>query len=53
MGNWNEKLGGALMSGGKAFQAEAITSIKALRWEEGPSLSVKQQGVGWQCDSYR
>lgn len=32
------------MSGRKAFQAEAIISTKALRWEEGPSLSVKQQG---------
>lgn len=32
------------MSGRKVFQAEAIISTKALRWEEGPSLSVKQQG---------
>lgn len=32
------------MSGGKAFQTEAIISTKALRWEKGPSLSVKQRG---------
>lgn len=37
------------MSGGKAFQAEGITSTKALRWEERPGLSAEQQGRGWQC----
>ena len=48
MGNGNERLGAALMSCvrvGEAFQT-GRNPTKALRWEEGPSLSVKQPGVG-------
>lgn len=35
-----------MTSGEKAFQAEEVTSTKALRWEEGPGLSVGQQDGG-------
>lgn len=36
------------MSRGKAFQAEGVTSTKALKWEKGLDSPVEQQvGGGW------
>lgn len=38
--------GGALMSRGNVFQAEGVTSTKALKWEKGLDSPVKQQVWG-------